>query len=75
MTRAQVGSDVEILDKPEATVARPAFDDFALDRPVGTVGQQQIDDGGENEVDEHLHGELRNTNRLRRRTCSLGASA
>jgi len=58
VSRPQIGPDVEIFHEPEATVAGSAFHHFAFDRPVGAVGQQQVDDRGENDVDEHLHGGL-----------------
>jgi hypothetical protein len=58
VTRPKIRSYVEVLDESEPAIARPAFHHLAFGRPIGAVRQQQIDDRGENEVDEHLHGGL-----------------
>jgi hypothetical protein len=58
MTRAQVGSDVEVLHESQATLTRPSFHQLAFGCPVGAIGQNGVDDHGESNVDEHVHGGL-----------------
>jgi hypothetical protein len=56
--RPEIGSDVEVFNEPKPTIAWPAFHHFSFDRPVSAVSQQQVDDRGEDEINEHVHGGL-----------------
>ena len=51
-------ADVEVFHEPEATVVWSASHQFAFGRPVSAVGEQPVDQHGENEVGEHVHGGL-----------------
>ena len=58
VSRPQIGPDVEVFHEPEATVVWSASHQFAFGRPVSAVGEQPVDQYGENEVGEHVHGGL-----------------
>src|SRR5689334_7490965 len=56
--RPQVRSDIEVFHQRQAARLAAPLLHFAIDRLVGAVRQHGVDDGGENHVNEHLHGEL-----------------
>jgi len=54
----QVRPDVEIFHKRQVGRVGAPLLHFAIDRLIGAVSQHGVDDGGENDGSEHLHGRL-----------------
>ena len=57
-TGPQLRSDVKVFHEPEVAPLGTPLLHFAVDRFVDAVGQHGVDDGGEKDINEHLHGGL-----------------
>ena len=61
VARAEVGSSVEVFDEPEVARIGASRAHLTLERAIGAVGENAVQDYGEYEVQEHLHDESPST--------------
>ena len=56
MSEPFAGEGTEIFHEPEVASVSSSRPHFTFDRALGSVGENAVDQGSEDEIEEHLHG-------------------